>query len=225
MGGPTIPLFPLGSPLFPGMVQQLHIFEPRYRQLVADLLQVAEAGAPAVFGIVAIREGYEVGEQGAQSLAEVGCAADLRGVATLPDGRFELMIVGFQRFRLDHILDDGETPYLRGSVDWIAEDTEPDVQAAAESVRSAFASYRTALSDNGIDVGAEDLPENATLLSYAIGAALQLVPSERQQVLAAPDTAARLQLLQQFLSRERTMLGTLHAVPATKFTPGAASWN
>lgn len=213
MPGATIPLFPLGSPLFPGMVQQLHIFEPRYRTLVTDLLERAEAGNPAVFGVVAIREGFEVGEDGAKALADVGCVADVRGVATLPDGRFELITVGFQRFRLDAVISD-RTPYLQAQVSWIPELRGTRAEQGVEQVRAAFAAYREDLARNGEAVGTEDLPEDATLLSYAVGAAAVLPPADRQRILAAPTTTERLDLLLRLLTREQAVLQQLHAVPA-----------
>jgi Lon protease-like protein len=211
--GATIPLFPLGSPLFPGMVQQLHIFEPRYRRLVADLLEGAESGSPAVFGVVAIREGFEVGEDGAKALADVGCVAEVRGVATLPDGRFELIVVGFQRFELDDLIE-GVTPYLQAHVAWIPELRGDEADDTADQVRQAFAAYRAELARNGGDDGEDDLPEDATLLSYAVGAAAVLPAEDRQRVLAAPNTTERLRLLLALLRRERGMLDQLHAVPA-----------
>jgi Lon protease-like protein len=213
MDGATIPLFPLGSPLFPGMVQQLHVFEPRYRTLVADLLAGAERGAPAAFGVVAIREGFEVGEHQAKALADIGCVADVRGVATLPDGRFELIVVGFQRFRLEGVIED-RTPYLQARVSWVPELLGVGAQEAAGRVRAAFQAYRDDLARNGEDVGAPDLPDDVTLQSYAIGAAMVLPSADRQRVLAARSTEERLLLLHDLLARERRVLQHLRAVPA-----------
>ena len=211
--GGTIPLFPLGSPLYPGMVQQLHIFEPRYRALVADLLEGVDAGEPAVFGVVAIREGFEVGVDGARALADVGCVANVRGVATLPDGRFELIVVGFQRFRLDRVIED-RTAYLQADVSWIPELRGPAADELVGPVRASFADYRADLARNGQDVGELDLPEDQTRLSYAVGAAMVLPVADRQRVLAAETTTERLRLLRELLSRERQILRRLHAVPA-----------
>lgn len=211
--GGIIPLFPLGSPLFPGMVQQLHIFEPRYRALVADLLEGVETGSPAVFGVVAIREGFEVGADGARALADVGCVAHVRGIATLPDGRFELIVVGFQRFRLDQVIED-RTAYLQAQVSWVPELLGPAAAESVEPVRASFAAYRADLARDGEDVGDLDLPDDATLLSYAIGAAMVLPVADRQRVLAAGTTTDRLEVLRHLLIRERQVLQRLHAVPA-----------
>jgi Lon protease-like protein len=74
----TLPLFPLGTVLYPGLVLPLHIFEERYRQLVRDLLEGPE---PQEFGVIAIRKGRETGVDGVSALYEIGCAA-ARGTRT-----------------------------------------------------------------------------------------------------------------------------------------------
>src|SRR5271168_1154222 len=104
-----LPLFPLGTVLYPGMILPLHIFEERYRQLVQDLLELPE---PRRFGVIAIRKGRETGIDGVQSLYEVGCTATLRQVERLEDGGFNLVTVGTERFRLNGL--DQALPYLRG---------------------------------------------------------------------------------------------------------------
>ena len=87
----TLPLFPLGTVLYPGLLLPLHIFEERYRQLVRDLLDGPE---PRRFGVIAIRKGRETGVAGISSLHEIGCTATLRRVAEHDDGRFDLVTVG-----------------------------------------------------------------------------------------------------------------------------------
>ncbi len=208
--GTTIPLFPLGSPLFPAMVLPLHIFEERYRALIRDLLAGAEAGKPAVFGVVAIRSGVEVGSNAATALADVGCLADLRAVGSLPDGRFEIVTVGFQRFHVDRIITTG-TPYLRAEVHWLDEQLGTGADALAARVRAAFHAYREALRN---PVGDDELPDDPTRLSYTAAAAMILPPADRQRLLATPDTAGRLRLLLQLLAREQAIIGQLHAVPS-----------
>src|SRR6202020_2166961 len=91
-----LPLFPLGTVLFPGLLLPLHIFEERYRQLVRDLLSEPE---PRQFGVIAIRKGRETGIDGVHSLYPIGCIAALRRVERLEDGRFDLVTVGTQRVR------------------------------------------------------------------------------------------------------------------------------
>src|SRR4051794_6839646 len=93
-----LPLFPLSTVLVPGLVLPLHIFEPRYRQLVSDLEALPEDDRE--FGVVAIREGREVGAGSLRALYDVGCAATLQQVTQLPDGRSQILSTGARRFRL-----------------------------------------------------------------------------------------------------------------------------
>src|SRR5215472_10605580 len=104
----TLPLFPLGAVLFPGLLLPLHIFEERYRQLVRDLQAGPE---PRRFGVVAIRQGRETGVDGIQALYEIGCTATVRQVKELEDGRYDIVTVGTDRFRLTGL--DESKPYLR----------------------------------------------------------------------------------------------------------------
>src|SRR6266566_477362 len=131
----TLPLFPLGTVLFPGLLLPLHIFEDRYRQLVRDL---ADQPEPRQFGVIAIRHGRETGVDGIQALHEIGCTATLRQVKPLEDGRYDVVTVGTQRFRLADL--DDSKPYLRGQVDLLTEEAgEPAAAAkAVQVIRDLF---------------------------------------------------------------------------------------
>jgi Lon protease-like protein len=131
----VIPLFPLSTPLFPGIVLPLEIFEPRYRRLVADLSALPAASDRRMFGVVAIRQGWEVERVApAEALYDVGCTARLQGVRARPDGGYRVVTVGGDRFRLLDVLvgneEDGDPPYLRAEVEWLA-DEELTQEAAA----------------------------------------------------------------------------------------------
>jgi hypothetical protein len=118
----VIPLFPLGTPLFPGVVLPLQVFEPRYRRLVRDLLERPE-GSTRRFGVVAIRQGWEVEDVApAEALYDVGCTATLQTVRPQPDGGFRIITVGGDRFRLLDLLVGEEPPYLQAEVEWLAEE-------------------------------------------------------------------------------------------------------
>jgi Lon protease-like protein len=145
-GREVIPLFPLETPLFPGVVLPLQIFEPRYRRLVADLTSQPE-GSERRFGVVAIRQGWEVERVApAEALFDVGCTAVLRMVAPQRDGGYRIAAVGGERFRLLDVLvpppgadeDSAEPPYLQALVEWLAEEEAAEEAAgnAAELVGS-----------------------------------------------------------------------------------------
>ncbi|MET0764568.1 MAG: LON peptidase substrate-binding domain-containing protein [Blastococcus sp.] len=131
--GDIIPLFPLGTPLFPGVVLPLQIFEPRYRRLMGDLMRLPEAGDDRFFGVVAIRQGWEVERVApAEALYDIGCTARLQAVRPQPDGGFRIVTVGGDRFRLLDVVVGDDSPYLRAEVEWLAEE-EAAEEAAGDS--------------------------------------------------------------------------------------------
>src|SRR5918995_1187588 len=131
--GELIPLFPLGTPLFPGVVLPLHVFEARYRRLVLDLLALPEESERRFFGVVAIRQGWEVERIApAEALYDIGCVARLQMVRPQSDGGFRVVTVGRERFRLRDVVVGEDPPYLQGEVEWLA-----DEEAAEEAAGDA----------------------------------------------------------------------------------------
>jgi uncharacterized protein len=129
--GDLIPLFPLGTVLFPGVVLPLQIFEPRYRRLVTDLLSVPESDEGRFFGVVAIRQGWEVERVApAEALYDIGCTARVQVVRPQPDGGFQIVCVGGDRFRLLDLVVGEDPPYLQAEVEWL------DEEEAAEEAAS-----------------------------------------------------------------------------------------
>jgi Lon protease-like protein len=209
----VLPLFPLGTGLYPGLLLPLHIFEERYRQLIRDLLDGPE---PRRFGVIAIRKGRETGADGVCALYEVGCAATLRQVSEHDDGRFDIVVVGTQRFRLGEL--DRSRPYLRGEADLLAEDTGDEAAAGLEAraVQRAFRAYLDVLASRGVAaVSIPDLPDDPLLLSYLVGASMVIDLPDKQALLAEPDALHRLTAERALLSRETTMLRSLGSAPAT----------
>ena len=121
--GELIPLFPLSTPLFPGVVMPLQIFEPRYRRLMHDLLALPESGDRRFFGVVAIRQGWEVENIApAEALYDIGCTARVQAVRPQSDGGFRIVSVGGERFRLLEVVVGDDLPYLQAEVEWLAEE-------------------------------------------------------------------------------------------------------
>ena len=214
-----LPLFPLGAVLYPGMLLPLHIFEERYRQLVRDLLERPE---PRRFGVIAIRKGLQTGIDDVHSLYEIGCTATLRRVDKLEDGRFDLVTVGTQRFRLLAL--DQTQPYLQGEIELLAEDAADQAAAApsARAVQGAFRAYLDALTERGgATVRIEDLPSEPVLLSFVVAATMVIDLPERQGLLDEPDTVRRLGMERTLLARETAMLRatTSRPAPDLRYTP------
>jgi hypothetical protein len=220
--GDLIPLFPLGTPLFPGVVLPLHVFEPRYRRLMQDLMSLPEGSDRAFFGVVAIRQGWEVERIApAEALYDVGCTAHIRRVSAQPDGGFAIVTVGADRFRMLDVVVGEDPPYLQAEVEWLTDDEAADdaLQLVAHGVSDLLARYVTALSELGA-VGdeaevAELLQEaqDPTALSWLVAAAAQLTTEDRQALLAESATRRRLALEARILRRELIMLQRLRAVP------------
>lgn len=212
MSGTLLPLFPLGTVLFPGVVLPLHVFEPRYRALVDDLLAEPE---PRSFGVVAIRAGHEVGTDAVRALYDVGCIAEVRRVQRLPDGRSMLVTVGGRRFRLGAV--DRSRPYLQADVEWLDEPAgDAALRGAAEVTARGFAAYLDALDSTEVAAGAQLSVDDPTALSYAVAASLVVDLPERQALLECADTAGRLRAEAEMLAREVAVMRKLHAVPLPK---------
>ncbi len=205
-----LPLFPLGTVLFPGVPLPLHVFEERYRSLVRDLLTAPDEERR--FGVVAIREGREVGDEGIRALHGFGCVARLRRVEPYADGRFDVVATGAQRFRLIDL--DVSRPYLSGNVELLDEPSGTSAVTVAQSVRVLFTAYRRALG-----TGADDaLPADPAVLSYLVAAAAVLDLTDKQSLLEAPDATERLQRELRLLRRETALLGLLPSLPGVDLT-------
>ena len=215
----TLPLFPLGAVLYPGMVLPLHIFEERYRQLVRDLMDKPD---PRQFGVIAIRKGRETGVDGVQSLYEIGCIATLRRVEQYPDGRFDIVTVGTSRFRLLAL--DESLEYLQGDVEPLTDEAvDPDAAVPlVRAVQAAFHAYVDALTEEGgAVVKVDDLPSEPTMLSFLVAAAMVIDLPERQSLLAEPDAVRRLSAQRSLLARETAVLKatTSRPAPDLRYTP------
>ena len=198
-----LPLFPLGGVLFPHMPMAIHVFEDRYREMMRDARTTG-----TTFGVVAIREGVEVG--GPAVPYSVGTLALQRQVEELPDGRYNLLVVGASRFRIEAT--SMQRPYLVGTIHYLEDvPAAPDDTALAERVRESFRTYAAALRAEGEtapeqDAPELDLPDEPELLSYLVAGSLHVETARRQALLELDGATARLRGCLAVLRREAVLL-------------------
>lgn len=199
----------------PGLVLPLHIFEPRYRRMVADLQDLPED--ERAFGVVAIRQGRETGAD-TPSLHDVGTIASIREVTPLGDGRFDLVTVGTDRFRILDVHHD--LPYLQADVEELPEDSGGSPEAAAHAVTDSFVEYRSMFGDDDTE-----LPDDPRVLSYLVAAAVVTDLPSRQDFLEAATDSERLRAERAFLRREIAIISALPSLPAVDMTSEEPSPN
>jgi Lon protease-like protein len=178
-----LPLFPLGSILFPGTTINLHIFEERYRQMIGRCL---EQQSP--FGVVLIRQGDEVeeGRLGARPAEPyaIGTAAEISANVKLEDGRFLLTATGRERFRIQYVLQ--RAPYLIASVAELPEVVGAGVDAAADELRATYERYWQAVAAaTGVPAQPDELPEEPLALAYQLADRIQVPLARKQHWLEA----------------------------------------
>ncbi len=209
----TVPMFPLSMVLFPGMNVPLRVFEDRYRALVHRLIRI-EDPAERLFGSVAIREGYEVGDRGMQSLHRVGCLLQLTEVDPHPDGSFSIMAVSRSRFHLGALHTSG--PVLQGDIDEF-EDEDTNATGQAARTLATFARYREMLSVlRGEEVMTGALPRDPAYLSWSLSATCLLTMPQRQDLLETDRTDIRLAQLNELMREELRVMRVLPSLPATE---------
>jgi len=209
----TLPMFPLNAVLFPGMSVPLRVFEDRYRAMVHHLLRV-EDPIERVFGSVGIREGYEVGEHGAQWLFRVGCRVKMTEVEANPDGTFELVAVGLDRIELEHLDTSGLYPV--GHVTPLAETEVSVPDAVTGAARATYDAYREALLEIDREPPSGDLPRDPAYLSWALAALAPLTLAQRQALLEAEEAEERLRMVTDVLRAELRTMRAFPSVPATE---------
>ena len=189
-----LPLFPLPLVLFPGATLPLHVFEPRYRALLADCVR-----GDGRFGIV-LSAGDERPLPG-----QVGCVAELRDVRALPDGRANILVEGAERFAIARLVA-SDSAYLVAEVQPWTDAPEPDAHEALRTLdagtREAFqrvARAARAIADD--DDPIPELPSDPAALSFAIAAAVELELGTRQRLLASRSAVERLREVHELLAR------------------------
>jgi Lon protease-like protein len=202
-----LPLFPLTTVLFPGVLLPLHIFEPRYRLLVR---RCVERERP--FGVVLIREGAEVGAT-ADPYA-IGTEARIVGLTALPDGRSYIVTKGERRFAVDSVIADAE-PYLVGRVRYLSELEGVGARAQVGEAIEALGGYLLAVAaatedERGEAALARDLKEAGPVeVAYRIAGTLAIDAQERQNLLELETASDRLREETRILGRETELLRDL----------------
>ncbi len=190
-----LPLFPLPLVLLPNEFLPLHIFEPRYRQMLNDV-----ALEKNMFGVSYFNPTEEFIEKPA--IGTVGCVAEIRGVQTMPDGRSNVSSVGVIRYQLIEYINDG-APYLVGDVEFFEDDAEDEtvLNPLAETVFTLF--RRVALAAHKLSgergVFPDVQPTDPQSLSFLVTAAFNLEPDLKYQLLETRSTIERLKRLQEIL--------------------------
>jgi uncharacterized protein len=189
----TIPIFPLpNAVLFPNVFLPLHIFEPRYRQMVSDAL-----GGDRIVGMVLLRPGYETEYHGRPPVYEVGCAGVITHSEALPDGRFNIVLRGLEKFRITG--EDASRPYRLARIDALPERLADEDRPVVARHRSRLEAVLAAAIERG--GGEARLPPAVPDedLVNALAQYLELDPLERQALLECDGTLARCRALIELL--------------------------
>ena len=195
-----LPLFPLNTVLFPGMVLPLHIFEERYKLMIGRCMEESRP-----FGVVLIREGEEVG--GGATPYDVGTTAVIAGASRTKDGEYNLVTIGSERFRLLAIRND--LPYLVGSAEpWPVSGGGAELaRQRTKSMLTLFQQYLDLLiKAQGHRMEIEHIPEEPRALALLVAIALQVPLVQKQYLLCRPSVADLLRAEQIMLQRERLLL-------------------
>ncbi|MER6674272.1 LON peptidase substrate-binding domain-containing protein [Streptomyces sp. NPDC000983] len=241
-----LPLFPLNSVLFPGLVLPLNVFEERYRAMMRTLSKAPD-DEPRRFAVVAIRDGHEVapsapgmpdpttlpqrgpaagfGPEPIKSLHATGCVADAATIRERADGTFEVLATGTTRARLISVDATGE--FLTAELEELTEEPGEEAGALAEGVLRAFRKYQKRLAgarERSLSTGAE-LPDEPSVVSYLVAAAMMLDTPTKQRLLQAPDTASRLREELKLLRAETSIIRNLPSLPAADLTRTPTSLN
>lgn len=192
-----LPLFPLPVVLFPGVPLPLHIFEPRYRQMLDDV-----RASNNFFGL-----SYFDASSATTDLppaGHVGCVAEITETQLLPDGRSNILTIGLIRYRVEGYVDRGD-PYLVARVNFF-EDQEESEDLLTESSRHVAETFtRIARAVRIINDERASLPDISDTepqrLSFLVAAAIEIDAELKQELLELQSTSERLQRLSDMLSR------------------------
>jgi uncharacterized protein len=190
---PAIPLFPLPNVvLFPNVFLPLHIFEPRYRRMVADAL-----AGDRIIGMVLLRPGWEGDYEGCPPVYPIGCAGLITHAEPLPDGRYNIVLRGLEKFRITH--EDVSRGYRMAQVDSLLEDVrEADRLTIRAERRRLEALLVPQPEGRGTDPKVPPSMADEDLVN-ALAQYLELEPVEKQALLEREGLLARCRSLIELL--------------------------
>jgi len=203
-------LFPLNTVLLPGAAIRLHIFEDRYKEMMAGCIREHRP-----FGVLLNRSETDVGD--ALDPVAIGTSAVIREVTKLPEGRLYIVAQGARRFRITRVL--AKLPFWRAEVSYLAEPLGPADSASRlrETAQDQFKDYLQALlAVSGGELEEIVLPADAGASSYLIADALQVDLAVKQGLLEAGSAAERLRAELKLLDQETRRLRAQHATAASE---------
>ena len=177
-----IPIFPLPDvTLFPNTRRPFHIFEARYRTMIADALE-----GNRIIGMVLLEPGNDADYEGRPPVYAVGCAGVIIASEELPDGRYNVVLEGLSRFRI--VSEDDSRSYRLATVESLDETLDPGDRPLLEERRRQL---EAALEDlfPGAQLPPPDLSDEEVVNELAL--ALPLAPASRQELLEADGPVAR----------------------------------
>jgi len=195
-----IPVFPLPIVLFPGVPLPLHIFEPRYRQMLSDIHNTDN-----LFGLSYFES--TTSENEIPAVGHIGCVAEVTETQALPDGRSNILTVGIIRYRVDGYLE-RDTPYLVAKVSFFEDEDEDDTLLTDSSHEVAETFSRIARAVRTINDERAGLPDISDTepqrLSFLVAAAMEIDAEVKQELLELRQTSERLRRLRGMLARAVT---------------------
>jgi Lon protease-like protein len=199
-------IFPLPNVvLFPNVFLALHIFEPRYREMVADAV-----ASDRMIGMVLLRPGWEHDYEGRPPVYSVGCSGVITHVEKLPDGRYNIVLRGLERFRITG--EDQSRSYRRAAIEPLTEyglsvDDRADIRRLRAKLETLLA---PAAEKAGADIKIPSAMSDDDLVN-ALAQYLDLEPLEKQALLEKHSLLARAESLVELLEMKVLMARTPNA--------------
>lgn len=193
---PTVPIFPLPNVvLFPNVFLPLHVFEPRYRAMVADALR-----GDRIIGMTLLRPGYEADYHGRPPVYPVGCAGLITHSEALPDGRYNIVLRGMEKFRITG--EDSSRPYRLAHIEAIPEALEARDRGHIRQQRQRLEAVLAAtIERSGTEPKFPPAVPDDDLVN-ALAQYLPLEPLERQALLECAGIAERCRSLIELLEMQ-----------------------